>query len=257
MSAAPGGPSISAKTQLGHVTSDLHLFSRWSAANKHIAAIRRAAARSEFFVLNGDVFDFRWTTLPTVDETMSAAVEWLGDFATDHPHCQVHYVMGNHDASARFAEQLKVLAGELGNFEWHPSHVRLGNALFLHGDLVFHLQPESPFERTLAQPMRKRSKAAGHCNRLLHAMRFHTWHAPVCRPKRCANRIIRSFEGDPAGLTAGVTDVYFGHTHRMFTNYRLAGITFHNTGAAIGGIRGNVLPVRVSAVKHGSQRFAG
>jgi UDP-2,3-diacylglucosamine hydrolase len=63
--------------------------------------------------------------------------------------------------------------------------------------------------------------------------------------KRCAMRIIYSLKADKDGLTDGVTDVYFGHTHAAFSSYRYAGLTFHNTGAAIRGLRLNMSAFRV------------
>ncbi len=81
----------------GHVISDLHLFAHRSVADSYMRDIRRAAAESDFFVLNGDIFDFRWSTLPTADDSLDAAVAWLRALVTEHPHCRFFYTVGNHD----------------------------------------------------------------------------------------------------------------------------------------------------------------
>ena len=120
----------------GFVISDLHLFARWSQAGTYMDRIMRAAARADVFVLNGDIFDFRWTTYPTTEDSVDAAVEWLKSLAAAHPHCRFIYILGNHDGFRLFADRLDRLAAELPNLECHPSHVHLGRALFLHGDLL-------------------------------------------------------------------------------------------------------------------------
>ena len=82
--------------------SDLHLCSRRSQAPRHEAAIHAAAARASTFVLGGDIFDFRWSTLPTADETVRHAIRWLDDLVASHPQCDFHFIQGNHDCNRRF-----------------------------------------------------------------------------------------------------------------------------------------------------------
>ena len=96
--------------QLGHVISDLHMFARWSAADEYMDQIHAAAARSDFFVFNGDTFDFRWATLPTVEDAVEAAVDWLRAFLSRYPGCQFFYVLGNHDGHPLFVERLAAVA---------------------------------------------------------------------------------------------------------------------------------------------------
>jgi len=227
----------------GHVISDLHLFTPWSAAPKYLGRIRSAAGESDFFVLNGDVFDFRWSVLPTTEEGVRAAVAWLRTFACEHPTCHVHYVMGNHDGLELLAEHLDVLAGETENLSWHPAYLRIGGALFVHGDLFLRKRVADPFRRRLAPSIRRKHRALNRCYRLLHAMRVHRWHAPIYGSRRCARKILRALRS--AGGADGVTDVYFGHTHASFTDYTSGGITFHNTGSVINGLPWHLLPVQI------------
>ena len=86
--------------------SDLHLFTRRSKAPRYLEAMRSAAARSKTFVLGGDIFDFRWSTLGTTSATVEAAVQWLEQFAADHPDCHFHYLLGNHNYHRRFLQRL-------------------------------------------------------------------------------------------------------------------------------------------------------
>ncbi len=229
----------------GYVISDLHLFTPWSAAESNMREIRAAAARAEFLVLNGDIFDFRWSSLPSTEATLAAAEGWLRTFAAEHPQTRIIFVMGNHDGFGRFAERLDPLARDLPNFEWHASHVRIGTALFAHGDLLLRRNPVDPFERPLLGRIRRKPRAVRRCYRLLHAMRVHRWHTPVVSSRLCARRILRAVAAARNGEARGVTDVYFGHTHTTFSDYTHRGIRFHNTGSMIGGIPWHLMPVRI------------
>ena len=131
-------PNTAAKDlQHGYVLSDLHMFAHRSTAADHLSAVREVAGGADFLVLNGDIFDFRWSTLAGADETAHVAVDWLASLVLGVNGCEVFYVLGNHDRFAFFADHLQGLTEQTDNFHWHASHVRLGRCLFLHGDLVF------------------------------------------------------------------------------------------------------------------------
>jgi UDP-2,3-diacylglucosamine pyrophosphatase LpxH len=227
----------------GYVISDLHLFTPWSTAVDEMGRMQAAARRADFFVLNGDVFDFRWRTHRSLDEATEEAAGWLERFASEHPACRVIYVMGNHDGLAPFAERLEPLAASAPNFEWHPACARVGAALFFHGDLFLRRNESDPFTRRLKPTILKQHAALSRTYRLLHRMRVHRWHAPMVSGRSCARRILRAFDLAADGLTEGVTDVYFGHTHTTFANYRYGGMTFHNTGSLIAGLPWHLMPV--------------
>ena len=229
----------------GYVISDLHLFTPWSAANGYMRTISAAADRADFFVLNGDIFDFRWSSLRNANATLRAASRWLRTFAERHPARRIIYIMGNHDGLRPFARRLDALAEDVPNLTWNPSHVRIGTALFTHGDLFMRQNGGGPFERQLKPGIRQRRRALRRCYRLLHAMRVHRWHAPVVRSGRCARRFFRSIEQHGNAEADGITDVYFGHTHTRFTDYAHGGIRFHNTGSMIGGLPWHLLPVKI------------
>ncbi|MFA6244267.1 MAG: metallophosphoesterase, partial [Candidatus Hydrogenedentales bacterium] len=85
------------RSRVGYVVSDLHLFSRRSDYSVHERHIFQAAAKADVFVLNGDTFDFRWTTLPSIDLTVVAAIRWLRALTERFPNCYFHFILGNHD----------------------------------------------------------------------------------------------------------------------------------------------------------------
>ncbi|MGK0482531.1 MAG: hypothetical protein ACJAQ3_002511 [Planctomycetota bacterium] len=70
----------------------------------------------------------------SVAATADAAIGWLLDLMAAAPGTEIHYVLGNHDHMPVLMDRLEVLADSVPRFHWHPFHVRLGNALFLHGD---------------------------------------------------------------------------------------------------------------------------
>ncbi|MBX3438851.1 MAG: hypothetical protein KF861_15270, partial [Planctomycetaceae bacterium] len=57
--------------------SDLHLFANRSRADRYLEAIERAADAADLCILGGDIFDFRWSTLPSTEATVESAVAWL------------------------------------------------------------------------------------------------------------------------------------------------------------------------------------
>jgi UDP-2,3-diacylglucosamine hydrolase len=58
----------------GLVISDLHLFSPRSKAVELLVGIQEKLASADVLVLNGDIFDFRWSTLPDTQATIVAAL---------------------------------------------------------------------------------------------------------------------------------------------------------------------------------------
>src|SRR5687767_10218866 len=116
--------------------SDLHLFANRSRGERHLEAIRDSAARCRWCILGGDIFDFKWSTLPDHTSTVTAALHWLHDLSARVPDCQVHFLLGNHDYHPALIERLPQLAAELPNFSWERFYLRLADAVFLHGDVA-------------------------------------------------------------------------------------------------------------------------
>ena len=69
--------------QTGHVVSDLHVFAPWSVAGERLEALRDAADRSDYFVFNGDIFDFRWRTREAIEDAVEGFVSDLVDQVDD------------------------------------------------------------------------------------------------------------------------------------------------------------------------------
>ena len=119
--------------------SDLHMFSQRSIYHEHEEEILSRAKESRVFVLGGDIVDFSWTTLPSVNATIDAAMQWLSDLVASNRDCQFHYLLGNHDCHSDFVDQLGDLTEANDNLHWEPYFLRIGSAVMLHGDAV-HLK---------------------------------------------------------------------------------------------------------------------
>ncbi len=228
-----------------YFVSDLHLLARRSNAPRYTAAIWRAAAQADAFVLGGDIFDFRWARARCPREPVDEAAAWLAELAKDFPRCEFHFVLGNHDFHQGFIDRLNRLEGEWANLFWHPYFLRLGGNVFLHGDVADgRATPESLRARRTRGLGRhhRRGWLPNLCYDLLVASRLHKPLPFLVYPrKRVARRILAYLDNIGHGPQAGVRHVYFGHTHRSLSHYRFGGLVFHNGGAPIKGVRFRIL----------------
>lgn len=222
----------------GYVLSDLHLFARRSNAALYQERIENSAAAADFLVLNGDIFDFKWSRLPSERETLEAAADWLARLSGHNPACEIFYVMGNHDALAPLAEKIESLS--LPNLRWSPTHFIINSSLFLHGDLP--LEGKNPFSRALMDFPKIKGPVPNILYDALTASRAHRGAELFTRKSFLAPRLHRALQGREE--MEGVRHVYFGHTHLAFENFRYGGYVFHNTGAAIKGVGKRILPVK-------------
>ncbi len=229
--------------------SDLHLFSQRSHAEKHDDLLHDAAEKSDVFVLGGDIFDFKWSTLPTLDESISAAGCWLVDFATAHSNCQFHLLLGNHDHDLQFMGELQRVRREASNFAWDPYLLRMGEAVFLHGDVADHGGHEALENSRSRNPKHKRKGTTANLmyDMVMHS-RLHVVVPMIVYPRRrVASRILSYLEQIGHGREDGTKHVYFGHTHRAMENYEHGGIYFHNGGAPMKGLDFKILGLEMGA----------
>ena len=245
--------------------ADLHKFALRSDADLVEPAIREAAARSDLCVLGGDIFDFRWSTYPSPEATAEAAIAWLRDLTTAIPDTDFVLLLGNHDHAEPLLERLPRYAESAGNFEWFRYYLRVGSAVFLHGDaadvprrsrtgLTHAGALQRMRERSRHHGQRPRGKAQNHVYRQFVRSRLHHVVPRIAYPKR---RVVRRLHAylEHLNLAAkdGVRSVYFGHTHFPVDGLRYAGLTFHNGGAPIGDRSFRVLTARLEpdADRHG------
>lgn len=120
-------------SQKAFFLSDLHLFAKRSNAEAIRPALLRAAEEGQHIVLGGDIFDFRWSHWQDPATTLRQSIRWLEELITRCDSCQIHYLLGNHDASQAFVEELENLSQVHANLEWHPHWMRLQDCVFLQG----------------------------------------------------------------------------------------------------------------------------
>lgn len=230
------------KTMHSHsyFVSDLHMFSSRSQALRHQATIHTAADRADTFVLGGDIFDFRWSTLGSVENTVDKSIRWLDELVASHPRCDFHFVLGNHDFNRKFLTALDSYSLAASNLTCHHYYLRLGKSVFLHGDVAdkANLCPTKLRHR---REHWLRDEVRSPMRHMLYDLavqaNLHRVAGRVVHPRwRVAARIWQYLNYIDSGHAAGVEHVYFGHTHESLMNYEFGGLKFHNGGAPMRGL---------------------
>lgn len=230
------------------VVSDLHMFCKRSHWETHLLDIDTAASSADIFVFNGDTFDFKWTTLNSVEETITAAVDYLANLAGTYPACRFHVNLGNHDHVQGFIDALAALAQKTENLTWHPYYLRMGNTLFIHGDVATRKMNQAQLEAYRAGWLHHK-KQGRMKNRVYDAAfkaRAHVAISRLAHPHRRTLERVHAYIHDIGhGKPEGVENVYFGHTHVAVDGARYGGVTFHNGGAPMRGMEFSLLTLEL------------
>ncbi len=232
----------------GYFLSDLHLFSKRSRGDAYFRQIRETAEHAHTLVLGGDIFDFKWSTRPSLTHSIDEAIRWVEDLIVSHPNCAFYYVLGNHDAHPDFVAELDRLAFEQPRLVWQAYVLRLGRCVFLHGDV---LDGDSQHETIDARRRKHQEQAFPNPYRhwlydavvmaRLHRVAVHV----VKRQVTVLRMLARYLEEQGLDASSGVTDVYFGHTHREMDGIEYHGLTYHNGGATIKGLGFRIIETRL------------
>lgn len=233
--------------------SDLHLFSRRSCAASWEGAFRAAIEQSHTFILGGDIFDFRWSTQESLRHAIDDAQIWLRRLVGLNANCNFHYLLGNHDCHPDFVQSLAELADDSNNFVWHRHFLRIEDCVFLHGDVVdAKVRAGQDFDqildaKRLAGELRDPPKAISHAlYDVAVRARVHRLVVQLAKPKEMVlRRLVRYLELHQLTSETGVSQVYFGHTHRSLNAVPFAGMHFYNPGAAIKGLPFSMIEANV------------
>jgi len=228
--------------------SDLHMFTRRSMVETFSHQIDAAAAQARIFILGGDIFDFRWTTLRSIDHTIDAAIEWLRSLVDHYPACEFHFIQGNHDANRLFTDRLAEFAITRENLSWHRYYLRLGNSLFLHGDVADREMDHDELirRRTREEIDKKKGRVANFMYDAAISARLHLLTATLANPRKAvARRLVTYLEHIGHGPSTGLRHVYFGHTHTAMSHFQYEGLLFHNGGAPIKGCQFQILEAEI------------
>lgn len=229
--------------------SDLHMFCRRSRAESYFGEIERAIQESDIFVFNGDIFDFRWSTLEGVLSTVSVSIEWLCAMVSVAPDCQFYYILGNHDNVQVFMDALDELCESLPNLERYSHYLKLGTHLFLHGDVTNEKMTASDladYRRGWLHEEQRGALMNGiydvafglGIHRLLNRWAFPT--------DQIISRLQYYLEDIGEGSGSDTEHVFFGHTHVVVEGVERDGQRFTNGGAPMRAIRFRVLRTEVS-----------
>jgi UDP-2,3-diacylglucosamine hydrolase len=241
-------PTGSANPLRGLVVSDLHLFARRSDGLERMVALTPRLRETDHLVLNGDIFDFRWSTLSEHAHTVRDAVGWLRKLSESLPNCQIHYVLGNHDCLVEFVPEVERIAAGHANFTWHEYSLRLSDALFLHGDCT-HAMMDAAALRNYRNLWSRDGRRHGPAttayeiaDRLGMTRLVHKVHFPRVRTLR---RLTHHLDHAQPDWRDSIRQCYFGHTHEPFSDVLHDNIRFHNTGCAIRGMQFNPIAFTV------------
>jgi UDP-2,3-diacylglucosamine hydrolase len=233
-------PMSDRETKTVCVFSDLHVFCRRSEAAERMGAVHEAMEGADLCVLNGDIFDFRWTVFEGVEETVPHAIAWLEEFMARYSGRRFHYILGNHDAVGPFIDRIETLAHQTPELTCHPLGVKLDQSVFLHGDVAHYAMSKDHFEGDFRAKWRGDRKK-GRAQNWLYDRGFdygvHRWvHRTAFPPRVVAKRVANYLREKGLGPDTGTTDVYLGHTHIALSDYEYEGLRFHNTGAPMPGL---------------------
>jgi len=206
-------------------------------------SIRQAASDAEFFVFNGDIFDFKWSILASAEETAKTAIEWFDKLCTDFPECRFYYILGNHDCHIKLLEHLEALAEKQPNFYWHDAYLKIETLLIFHGDLVFNKNNGTLFKRNTFMQKNQKATAFGKIYHFIIKLGAHTLIKHIYTKEKYASHVTQAIKNAPRKHLDGIKDIYLGHTHVAFSGFEYKGITFHNTGSAVHDLHCNMLKV--------------
>lgn len=233
----------------GYFVSDLHLFSGRSTGDLILDELRDKVRQTHTFVLGGDIFDFKWSTHESDEKSVQKAIEWIEDLLSYNENCEFHYILGNHDSRPEFVQHLEELASRHTHFHWHRYFARLDHCLFLHGDIADGTRDHAELDSRREKFERKKKKTGlWHVayDMAIHA-RLHRLVVLSIREMVVLRRVKEYVETIGHGLSDGVTDVYFGHTHIEIDGIQYQGLRFHNGGAAIRGMKFRIVETNLNA----------
>lgn len=220
----------------GLFLSDLHLFSRRSVGQLRWNQNRTLISAASTIVLGGDMFDFRWSQLGSLDATLAAADRWLENAIALNPDASWVYLLGNHDCHPRLQTILSSFGEKHANFVWSPTVWRIGSNVFLHGDVLDGIRHASGLDSYRAGFHDESPR--GPVGNLLYSAIIQTrLHGVVPRlrhtPRQTCRTLLEYLGRSDVDMLSNVRNIFFGHMHVPMSSYRFDGFDFHNAGSGI------------------------
>ena len=218
------------------VISDLHIFSPASSYARHSEHIHQLIKESEVCILNGDIFDFKRSTIGSVSETIPHASRILDSMLSANLNCKFHYILGNQEYIEMFLNTLKDLPAD--RFQVHPDILRIEDKIFLHGDIATTQNISLPITETRTRLLlSERDELSAKLARIIVALRLNLVAYLTHSKEQIASRIYQYLALHYKNDLILAKEIYFGHTHVPFNNFELNGIKFFNTGSTIKNMR--------------------
>jgi len=231
---------LATRSKRGLVISDLHLFSSRSNGFSLMDEIWNDLSKLDVLVLNGDIFDFRWSQLTSEEETINEALKWLQKVVEISDDIQIHYIIGNHDCIVDFTKSIKEFSNNYPHLEIHDTQLILDRLLFIHGDCTNWNMSGSDLLRFRDSWSQKKMSPRSHLylynvmDKLGLSKGFHNCYYPR---SVTVKRVAHHLDTILPDWRNSIDDCYFGHTHLPFSDYSLEGVRFHNTGSGIRGMK--------------------
>ena len=238
----------------GYIISDLHMMAGYSKWDKHWQSIEQAAAKADFFVINGDLYELYFTKVPFKDR-IEKAISHLEEFVKSHPKCQFYYTIGNHEDQEDYKEELRLLQRRLpNNLVVKDNAFRRGNALFIHGDEVIDhhsISDSRPFYPEADATQRWRTAVLPVVNNFQHT--FRKTRKKLRYPGEAdLDLFLNAMSKADPEFRDGIEHVFYGHTHmpKQVENYKGSGVSFHNSGAGVSGATFGMLEIETDERDH-------
>lgn len=225
----------------GFVVSDLHLFSCRSRGESELRHLRSKLTNTDLLVFNGDTFDLAWSNRPTLERVVADALKLIEELLVAFPHCHFYFLYGNHDCAPSLVVGLKSLRQHYSNLTTYDQYLRLGQNIFLHGDVCNYYMDGAGLKALRARyaAVVPRSKLA----KMIYQVIIYTGLnriAYLTHPRaEMIKRINYYLDTVCPEITGEVERIFFGHTHSPFNQRDTRGIEYINTGSAIRGLRAN------------------
>jgi UDP-2,3-diacylglucosamine hydrolase len=223
----------------GLVISDLHLLAKRSVGASLLDGIRPMLDRCDMLILNGDTFDFRWSTLPDETESIAAAIAWLEARLDSMAGRDLHFIHGNHDCLHGFRDRLQPLAQRWPNLHLHEDALRIGDRIFLHGDCANRKMDTAALKAFRDQWASDKPRGGFSAKMYdIADMSGLSWSFHRCYFPRDVTvaRVAHYLDSAIPGWRESANHCYFGHTHIPFRNHRHGDVSYHNTGSGIRGM---------------------
>ncbi len=239
----------------GYVVSDLHLFSPCSRYRELLPKLQADCSHYPVVVLNGDTFEIKRSTENSVDDIAINCATWLQELCETNSKTTFYYIIGNHDAHSTLTSHLQGLAANISNLKVVPHILTIGSNLFIHGDVI---EPGACMFGIESVRERYKHLSPSKLSTLL-AMTITTLRLNVVEYLRhqkttLAERIISYVSHYEPQQLEGIKTIFFGHTHVSFSNFSHEGITFHNTGSFIKGLKWNPMSFELPSGTHQATR---